>query len=421
MIREFEKLSRKPTDQQLDSIQLQSVSFPEISWYNSAGSVFRAGEWLVELLCLIPIHIAIARENRFMPLKDGVFDSRLEHQLLGAEEVKVISPMGKQSVGKASTAFRLRTGSYPPFEQESHTVQITSWIHPLQVLLSVRPKESGCPSVRLKISWLWRLTLKVRRFSITGPLLPAETIVQGVHSIERTAQEDMLLVLFNTALSNLIIFRNNFALSRDVANMFTSFQASTHIFDPASNPKLFKGCLAVVIKDVVDSDKKEIVQEFFAKFSQIVNQEQADNFITKLHAGQLAVIPWNVIESREFYTLFSKLRKQLFKQKTTHASAGEFLITLKTLMAKLKAQDWGAMNQSLVKHRCGLLLASLRVALATGYAEINPGVEDLKNLDSQEAIPFADSSAVFCLDNSSEDRQIALRKLLVSWHSDPAR
>lgn len=31
----------------------------------------------------------------------------------------------------------------------------------------------------------------------------------------------MLLVLFNTALSNLIIFRNNFALSRDVANMFT--------------------------------------------------------------------------------------------------------------------------------------------------------------------------------------------------------
>jgi hypothetical protein len=55
----------------------------------------------------------------------------------------------------------------------------------------------------------------------------------GVHSIERSAQEDMLLVLFNTAISNLVrdscsprfhvskvllkvLFRNNFVLSRDV-------------------------------------------------------------------------------------------------------------------------------------------------------------------------------------------------------------
>lgn len=31
----------------------------------------------------------------------------------------------------------------------------------------------------------------------------------------------MLLVLFNAAISNLIMFRNNFALNRNVANMFT--------------------------------------------------------------------------------------------------------------------------------------------------------------------------------------------------------
>lgn len=58
----------------------------------------------------------------------------------------------------------------------------------------------------------------------------------GIHSIERSAQEDMLLVLFNVALSNLVLiyfietipksanwsifkvlFRNNFAFSRDIA------------------------------------------------------------------------------------------------------------------------------------------------------------------------------------------------------------
>ena len=60
----------------------------------------------------------------------------------------------------------------------------------------------------------------------------------GVHSIERTAQEDTLLVLFNTALSNLVrltllftvdlylthrskvLFRNNFALSRDITGTY---------------------------------------------------------------------------------------------------------------------------------------------------------------------------------------------------------
>lgn len=74
----------------------------------------------------------------------------------------------------------------------------------------------------------------------------------------------MLLVLFNAALSNLVLFRNNFALGRDVTHMFTvryppgrlavaervpqSFQASTHLFDPASNPNLFQGTLAIIIK-----------------------------------------------------------------------------------------------------------------------------------------------------------------------------
>ncbi|KAG8984733.1 hypothetical protein FRB93_006355 [Tulasnella sp. JGI-2019a] len=394
MIREFEKLSRKPTDRRLDSIQLESLSFSNIDWDGGSSSVFRAGEWLVELLCLIPIHIAIARENRFVPLKDGVFDLRLEQQLLGAEvskiidtlslgwyesifgsylaakEVKVISSMGEQSVGKSYSLNHIVDSSFA-----GSAVRTTEG-----VWLSV------CPSKNILVVAL---------------------DFEGVHSIERTAQEDMLLVLFNTALSNLIIFRNNFALSRDVANMFTSFQASTHIFDPASNPRLFKGCLAVVIKDVVDGDKKEIVQEFKMKFSQIVGQEQANNFITKLHDGQLTVIPWNVIESREFYTLFSKLSKQLFKQKTTHTTAGEFLMTLKTLMAKLKAQDWGAMDREL----CRPYPSNKAIG----------DHETTQNFDSQEVILSSDSQVVFYLGKSLKERQDGLQQLLVSWRPEPAR
>ena len=43
-----------------------------------------------------------------------------------------------------------------------------------------------------------------------------------------------------------------------------------------------------------------------------------------------------VIESKEFYKLFSTVKRQLDKQSVTHRSAGEFLHLMKTLMAKLK-------------------------------------------------------------------------------------
>lgn len=98
-------------------------------------------------------------------------------------------------------------------------------------------------------SWPW--TSKVRiRFSMS---YIANSSV-GVHSIERSAQEgqsassgqciifecpaDTLLVLLNAAISNLVsatatvlvvmltirrkvLFRNNFAMSRDIAGLFT--------------------------------------------------------------------------------------------------------------------------------------------------------------------------------------------------------
>lgn len=69
-----------------------------------------------------------------------------------------------------------------------------------------------------------------------------------------------------------------------------------------------------------------------------MHQEQDANFISRLHAGKLDIIPWPVIESRDFYRLFGTLKKRLDLQKTSHPAAGEFLHTIKTLMAKLKVR-----------------------------------------------------------------------------------
>jgi len=44
-----------------------------------------------------------------------------------------------------------------------------------------------------------------------------------------------------------------------------------------------------------------------------VLEEQAQNFISRAHRGQTSIIPWPVIESRQFYELFNQLRKMLAK------------------------------------------------------------------------------------------------------------
>jgi hypothetical protein len=54
----------------------------------------------------------------------------------------------------------------------------------------------------------------------------------------------------------------------------------------------------------------------------------------------LDIIPFPVIKSREFYKLFAALKKRLDLQKISHPAAGEFLYTIKTLMAKLKVRSF---------------------------------------------------------------------------------
>ncbi|KAK0239018.1 hypothetical protein EDD85DRAFT_769081 [Armillaria nabsnona] len=410
MVQSFEFRTRKPANDVLRRIQVRAVPLSDIislvtredTW---PVSQFPLGAWLVNLFCLIPIHIAITRENRFLPLKDGVVSVEWEKSLLGAEvgkiidsislgwyesifqsymakkPVRVVSSMGEQSVGKSYTLNHLVDSSFA-----GSAMRTTEG-----VWLSVTPTDDA---------------------------LIVALDFEGVHSIERSTQEDTLLVLFNTAISNLVLFRNNFALSRDITGLFQSFQSSSTVLDPAANPSLFQSTLVIVIKDVTDIDKAEIVKEFRTKFQQIVQDEQDANFISRLHSGRLNIIPWPIIESKSFYNLFFALRKLLDQQILTHPAAGEFLLTLKTLMAKLKANDWGALSQSLVAYRAQRLLAMLPNALTYGYTEMEPEAEPLKNFDTDILIDGEDSDARFFLDlsgKSSAERESTLNRLRCSW------
>lgn len=59
-----------------------------------------------------------------------------------------------------------------------------------------------------------------------------------------------LLASLYSSLSNpvQVLFRNNFALSRDITGLFQSFQSSSVVFDPAANPTLFRSTLVIIIK-----------------------------------------------------------------------------------------------------------------------------------------------------------------------------
>ncbi|KAH9027352.1 hypothetical protein EDB84DRAFT_1500330 [Lactarius hengduanensis] len=389
LVQTFEKTTRKPTGDELSGIKVSAAQY-EPFWDNvlSASdwdvSRYRVGEWLVDLLCLIPIHIAVCRENRFVPLANGVLSAELERSLLGAEvnqivdklsfgwyesifqsylalkPVKVVSSMGQQSVGKSFSLNHLVDTSFA-----GSAMRTTEG-----VWMSVTPTDEA---------------------------LIVALDFEGVDSIERSPQEDTLLVLFNTAISNLVLFRNNFAFSRDISGLFQSFQSSASVLDPAVNPTLFQSTLVIIIKDVVEADTVEITREFSLKFQQIVQQEQDANFISRLHGGKLDIIPWPVIESRNFYKLFATLKKRLDLQKISHPAAGEFLYTIKTLMAKLKANDWGALSHTMAEHRAKSLAVLLPIALATGYSEIDPEPEPLKNFDSDLTVECDDTEARFAI------------------------
>ncbi|CAE6496426.1 unnamed protein product, partial [Rhizoctonia solani] len=399
MISTFESTTRKPMGGSLSAIEVRSANRIGADFADQT-SEFKLGSFIVELLCLIPLHLAVTRENRFIPLKDGVWDPDYERSLLGADvpaiidalslgwyeslfqsymatkPVRVVSSMGEQSVGKSYCLNHFADTSFA-----GSAMRTTEG-----VWLSCTPTEK---------------------------YLLVSLDFEGVHSIERSAQEDALLVLFNTAISNLVLFRNNFAMSRDIAGLFTSFQSSATVLDPNVNRGLFNSTLAIIIKDVTNADSKDIVKEFSLKFQGIVEKERDQNFITRLHRGRIQIIPWPVINSPGFYTLFGRLHQRLDQQPFTHGSGGAFLHNLKTLMAKIKTSDWGSLDQNLAAHRAQQLMERLPNALRYGRNEEGP----LKNLDTDEEFPSPDHMVPFFVPefsgaNAAENETFAEQALL---------
>jgi hypothetical protein len=99
LIQGFVKTTKKPTGDELSGIKVSAANFnsfwtkttfgPDPNWV----SQYRLGEWLVDFFCLIPIHIAVCRDNRLIPLENGAISAELERSLLGADVNQIVDKL----------------------------------------------------------------------------------------------------------------------------------------------------------------------------------------------------------------------------------------------------------------------------------------------------------------------------------------
>lgn len=108
LITDFVKTTRKPLGDELRGIKVSATDFASFRTKTAFDptrdvSRYHVGEWFVNLLCLVPIQIAVCRENRFVPLADGVMSAELERSLLGADVNQI---MDKVSFGWYESIFQ---------------------------------------------------------------------------------------------------------------------------------------------------------------------------------------------------------------------------------------------------------------------------------------------------------------------------
>ena len=83
LIKAFKQESGKPTgDYFTDSNYLVDVvPFFDPLDHSVSVSMFPLGDWLLGLICLVPLQLAIANSGYFVPLSNGVFSERFEQSL----------------------------------------------------------------------------------------------------------------------------------------------------------------------------------------------------------------------------------------------------------------------------------------------------------------------------------------------------
>eukprot|EP01119_Soliformovum_irregulare_P015879 TRINITY_DN4538_c0_g1_i3.p1 TRINITY_DN4538_c0_g1~~TRINITY_DN4538_c0_g1_i3.p1 ORF type:complete len:2418 (+),score=551.37 TRINITY_DN4538_c0_g1_i3:532-7785(+) len=329
------------------------------------------GAWIRNLICLVPIQITRAEGNEFLVLSDGKltpFEEMGQNALdfasqirLGLYEavlggwdgpVKVVTSMGKQSTGKSYTLNHL-SGSL--FNIAGGRCTDGCW-------MTMRQSQH-CLYVIMDF--------------------------EGLGSFERTDQEDMLLSVMNSAISNITLFKTEFRLDRDIEQMFSRFQSGVDLIK--GNDSLFSGTFLIVIKDVADRDIQDLVNEFSTKMDAITKDNKGNNFISKMYKKGFQVFPFPPLGRAEYYQSLEMIRDELDRCDPLFHSGTHFKETLTHLMAKISLKDWTSLDRQAVELRLRFLTDNFMMAVHYGKLTAEKGPADdissLRSLDDNTAVP----------------------------------
>ena len=387
-------------------------------------------EWIKKLIVQIPIQIARGTSNKFKLMHNGEDDQK--------EYIKAVDAY---SLCKA-----IRFGAYDGL--------IKSWEGPIKVVTSMGKQSTG------KSYMLNHLFgTKFDNTSTDGVWLSVRVVdgimyiicdFEGLGSIERSPQEDMLLATFNAAISNCTIFKCDSRFDGTLEDMFSSFQSGVKIM--AGSNHCFIGLLLFVIRDVVETSKESVEAEFerhigrlMSKSEIVVNEdgdEISDFFVNQMYANGLGIISFPPLGNEGFFRELNDTMVAAIcgDDDDDDYSDGGWLVLnhFKLIMSKLSIGDYSAMSGEQAKIRMQEIRETVKNAVEVGCIVDPPHapcgvtfqVDDHQNLlllDGKTVVTIYDIHSVvrnirnyrsaldgFSKDQSSIDAEDKMLKLLNS-------
>ncbi|PKY13750.1 hypothetical protein RhiirB3_425628 [Rhizophagus irregularis] len=390
-------------------IAFQELDIENTKYQKEFSSQYNLGEWIIQLCCLIPIQIAKMRNNLFQPLKDGLLLDESDQveldnnsysfyldgivknisfgwyegvfKYFGNKKIKIVSSMGEQSCGKS---FML-----------NHLIGTT-----------FDASAMNCTE------GVWMSLVNTKEYIYVA------FYFESLKSYKRTPQEELFLILFNTLVSNLILFKveNQSYVKIDSLSMMQRFQDGVVLFE--SDSKISQANLCIIIKDVPKTKREYTIKELKSKISQLVSEEGEDNFISKMYKGKVDCIPWPIFNNDAWFKALSIVNKKLEKQEVKYENAITFLQNIKVIMAKLKICDWGSLDESLIQIRIARLGRLLPIAISygleqkdsdhdTGKPIEDPTVNLTDILDDVESIELLPDANIHLYDENESFAQLS--------------
>ena len=326
----LKKLSNSNKPMNFVTVHFEEM-FSKIDQVSGSHKTEILGRMLLKLMTFVPLQIVRCQSNSF--------------NILAANEG---SPRGQAVKNTFDLASTVRFGYYD--------IVFSSWTGDIKVISSMGKQSSGKSYLLNHLvgtsfniagtrctDGCW-MTVKV-----TEDCLYVILDFEGLGSFERTDQEDMLLSLFNSAISTATIFKTEKRFERDCDKLFDKINLGSDQLK--GTDKVFQGMFMIFVNDVAESDVVDAPGEFEEKLERII-QRSDRNFIRNLYRRGFSILCFPMFETEAYFESTEELFLNIRDNMHAVFSGGRvFKDTMKLLMAKLAINDFTPLGRQQIEER----------------------------------------------------------------------